>query len=163
MITAVPHGEGFEVEKGIAGLETAFLASPPSRSNGPKIAFLAEYDALPGVGHACGHNIPASSAVGAALAAGKIKERLPGTLQIFGNALCERLSPDASIHGIIIHGGERTSIVPNFSQCRFSVRSPRREHRDELVEKLKKIVPAESLWPRDARFDSVISTRSTTL
>ena len=215
LIIAVLRDEGFEIEKGIAGLKTAFLATHPSRSNGPRIVFLAEYDALPGVGHACGHNIIAGSAVGAALAVGKIKERLPGTLQIFGcpaeekgggkitmiehgvfdsvdiammvhpgtknsgtrnnltlvpleitfegksahasaapeqginalsaviqtfnsiNSLREHLSPDASIHGIITHGGERTNIVPDFAQCRFSVRSPRRKHRDELVEKLK--------------------------
>jgi hypothetical protein len=84
LITAALRDGGFEIEKGIAGLETAFRATHPSRSNGPRIAFLAEYDALPDVGHACGHNIIAGSAVGAALAVGKIKERLPGTLQILG-------------------------------------------------------------------------------
>ena len=72
LITDVLGDEGFEIEKGIAGLETAFLATYPSRSIGPTIVFLAEYDALPGVGHACGHNIIAGSAVGAALAIGKL-------------------------------------------------------------------------------------------
>jgi len=215
LITAALREGGFEIEKGISGLETAFRATHPARSHGPTIAFLAEYDALPGVGHACGHNIIAGSAVGAALAVGKIKKHLPGTLQMIGcpaeekgggkiimvekgvfggvdvammvhpetknsgtqkyltlvpleitfegksahasaapeqginalnaliqtfnsiNALREHLSSDASIHGIITHGGERTNIVPDFAQCRFSVRSPRRTHRDELVEKLK--------------------------
>ena len=75
---------GFKIEEGTAGLKTAFRATHPAQSPGPTIAFLSEYDALPGVGHACGHNIIAATAVGAALAVGKIKERLPGTLQLIG-------------------------------------------------------------------------------
>jgi len=57
---------GFVVERGIAGLETAFRASIGTA--GPSIAILAEMDALPEMGHACGHNIIAAAAVGAALA-----------------------------------------------------------------------------------------------
>ncbi|MGA8108954.1 MAG: hypothetical protein WB974_05945, partial [Acidobacteriaceae bacterium] len=60
---------GFAVEKGICDLPTAFRAKAGS---GPlHIAICAEYDSLPGIGHACGHNIIAASAVGAALAAAK--------------------------------------------------------------------------------------------
>jgi amidohydrolase len=66
---------GFEVERGYAGLPTAFLAArrgrgPGSGSGtrlGPRIAFLAEYDALPGIGHGCGHNVICSSALGAGI------------------------------------------------------------------------------------------------
>jgi len=57
---------GFRVETGAAGLPTAFVAARPG--TGPGVAFLAEYDALPGLGHACGHNIIAASACGAAAA-----------------------------------------------------------------------------------------------
>lgn len=57
---------GFTVERGIAGLETAFRASFGTGS--PSIAILAEMDALPTMGHACGHNIIAAAAIGAALA-----------------------------------------------------------------------------------------------
>jgi len=60
---------GFQVEKGIGNVETAFLARPagcqPSR---PTVAILAEYDALPKIGHGCGHNLIASASVGAAVA-----------------------------------------------------------------------------------------------
>ncbi|MDR1623341.1 MAG: amidohydrolase [Synergistaceae bacterium] len=59
---------GFTVEKPYCGLETAYLASGPGPGKGPRIAFMAEYDALAGFGHACGHNIIASSAVGAGIA-----------------------------------------------------------------------------------------------
>ncbi len=53
----------FDVTPGIAGLPTAFRASAGSGS--PVVAVLAEYDALPGIGHGCGHNIIATTAAGA--------------------------------------------------------------------------------------------------
>ena len=57
---------GYALESGVAGMPTAFRART---GHGPlHLAILAEYDALPAIGHACGHNIIASSAVGAALA-----------------------------------------------------------------------------------------------
>src|SRR5699024_1308929 len=48
---------GFEVEKAVAGHETSFYAAKDSGKPKPTIAYLAEYDALAGIGHACGHNI----------------------------------------------------------------------------------------------------------
>lgn len=57
---------GFAVRAGVAGLPTAFVADRPGP--GPRVAFVAEYDALPGIGHACGHNVIAASACGAAAA-----------------------------------------------------------------------------------------------
>ncbi|GAM11214.1 peptidase M20 domain-containing protein 2 [Geobacter sp. OR-1] len=56
--------EGFRVQYGLAGMETAFMAS--RGDTGPSIAILAEMDALPELGHACGHNIIAAAALGAA-------------------------------------------------------------------------------------------------
>ena len=75
---------GFDVQWGVAGLATAIHAVHPSRSSGPTIAILGEYDALPDIGHACGHNLIAAGALGAALAVGSIKAELPGTLVFFG-------------------------------------------------------------------------------
>lgn len=62
---------GFQIKKGVGGIKTSFLAIR-SQGQGPKIGFLAEYDALPGIGHACGHNLigVASSAAAIALAQG---------------------------------------------------------------------------------------------
>jgi amidohydrolase len=60
------EAHGFEVERGAYGLPTAFAAR--AGRSGQHVAVLAEYDALPGVGHACGHNIIAASAVGAGIA-----------------------------------------------------------------------------------------------
>src|SRR3972149_9774831 len=62
---------GFNVQRGIAEIQTAFKASIQGKS-GPAVAFLAEYDALPGIGHACGHNIIGTSATFAAIALAKI-------------------------------------------------------------------------------------------
>lgn len=58
--------QGFAVQRGIAGMATAFRAT--YGESGPTIALLAEMDALPELGHACGHNIIGAAAVGAALA-----------------------------------------------------------------------------------------------
>lgn len=63
---------GFEIEREIAGLPTSFKAKAGDKR--PKIAFLAEYDALPGIGHGCGHNLIAASAIAAAIG---IKQCLP--------------------------------------------------------------------------------------
>lgn len=53
--------EGFEVNKGVAGLPTAFTAVHRGPVDGPTVAVLLEYDALPGIGHACGHNLIAAA------------------------------------------------------------------------------------------------------
>ena len=75
---------GFAVQRGLAGLETAFVASLAGHERGPTVALLAEYDALPGLGHACGHNLIGTSSVGAALALQTVLGRLPGVVQVIG-------------------------------------------------------------------------------
>jgi amidohydrolase len=75
---------GFHVERGIGGLETAFRAEAQGKPGGPTIAILAEYDALPDIGHACGHNIIATAAIGAGIAVQSVIDRLAGTIAIIG-------------------------------------------------------------------------------
>jgi amidohydrolase len=73
---------GFEVELGAYGLPTAVHAV---RGMGlRRVAFLAEYDALPGLGHACGHNLIAAIAVGAALALAGVADELDLTVEVYG-------------------------------------------------------------------------------
>jgi amidohydrolase len=73
---------GFTVTEGVAGMPTAFSAQTGS---GPLVvAVCAEYDALPGVGHACGHNIIAASAVGAGLGLAALADDLGITLRVLG-------------------------------------------------------------------------------
>jgi metal-dependent amidase/aminoacylase/carboxypeptidase family protein len=78
------EGHGFEVEHGLGGLETAFEASLKGKGSGPVIALIAEYDALPGVGHGCGHNLIAAGAVGAAVGLRSVMPQLDGRLRVFG-------------------------------------------------------------------------------
>lgn len=73
---------GFSIETGICGLPTAFRASYGQGQ--PTIAVLAEYDALPELGHACGHNLIATMAVGAAVAAKPAVGQLGGTVIVMG-------------------------------------------------------------------------------
>ncbi len=83
-IAEVLRGQGFEVQMGIGGLDTAFIASKQGKGPGPHIAFLAEYDSLPGIGHACGHNVIATCAVGAFLGASAVMDEFAGTISIIG-------------------------------------------------------------------------------
>jgi amidohydrolase len=66
---------GFEVTRPAGGLETAFVASWRGRAKGPVVALAGEYDALPEVGHGCGHNLMCSSSAGAAVAAARMLGR----------------------------------------------------------------------------------------
>jgi amidohydrolase len=74
---------GIAVERGIAGMPTAFRARS-GKTGGPRVAILAEYDALPEIGHACGHNLIATAAVGAFLAAAPLAERAGGEVLLIG-------------------------------------------------------------------------------
>jgi amidohydrolase len=81
--------QGLPVQRGAFGLETAYVSEFGDES-GPSIAILSEYDALPGIGHACGHNIIATSGLGAALALAKLGSRLPGRVRYLGTPAEER-------------------------------------------------------------------------
>src|SRR3569833_2305951 len=74
--------DGIAVETGVAGLPTSILAR--AGSGRPCVALLLEYDALPGLGHACGHNLIAAAALGAALAAREVLADGPGSLLAVG-------------------------------------------------------------------------------
>lgn len=73
---------GFKVEKEVAGLKTAFKAT---FGNGkPEIALLVEMDALPEIGHGCGHNISGAASIGAAIAASKAIPKIGGSIVVLG-------------------------------------------------------------------------------
>lgn len=75
---------GFSVERPIAGMETAFRAETGGASARPRVALIAEYDALAGLGHACGHNLICMASVGAAVALRRAVPTLPGRLTVLG-------------------------------------------------------------------------------
>lgn len=76
------EAEGFAVERGICQIDTAFRAS--YGSGRPRVAFLAEYDALAGIGHGCGHNIIAMASLGAAIGTKAIVSEAGGTALAIG-------------------------------------------------------------------------------
>lgn len=116
------EGQGFRVERGIGGLPTAFRATcgAPAAA-APAIAFLAEYDALPGLGHACGHNLIATGALGAALGARTLLDHVAGRIVVVGCPAEERgggkiaLTKAGAFDGLaaamIVHPSNRTEIV----------------------------------------------------
>jgi amidohydrolase len=79
---------GFEIEMGLCGLPTAISAKA---GNGPlHVCLCAEYDALPAIGHACGHNIIAAAAVGAAIAASAVADEVGLTVRVIGTPAEEK-------------------------------------------------------------------------
>ena len=213
------ESHNFKVEKNVADLETAFKAVFPSNKKSPKIAFLAEYDALPGIGHGCGHNLISAMSVGAAIGLSKIKN-LSGSIIVLGtpaeeggggkvtmiekgifnkidaammihpdtknivgrgalavkelkikfkgksahasaepekginaldaviqtfnniNALRQHLTEDVRIHGIIINGGIKPNIVPDYAEALFYVRAEDDKYLLKVLEKVKNCAKA---------------------
>lgn len=118
---------GFRVQSGAAGLETAFRAE--YGSGGPRVALLCEFDALPGIGHACGHNVIGVSSAAAAIAAAQALEGVPGTIVALGTPAEEggggkQLMLDGgAMEGVdcalMFHPGPRTILCePTLAICR---------------------------------------------
>jgi amidohydrolase len=83
-LTEFLAAQGFAVERGVGGVETAFRATIDNGA-GPTIAIMCEYDALPAIGHACGHNVIAASGAGAGAALARVRARLPhGRILVIG-------------------------------------------------------------------------------
>lgn len=82
LLTGVIEDEGWTVARGAYDLPTAFDAR--IGSEGPTIGICCEYDALPGIGHACGHNVIAAAGLGAGLAVAMVAEELGGRVAILG-------------------------------------------------------------------------------
>jgi amidohydrolase len=89
LLDAALRSAGLSVTEGAYGLATAFSAEFGA-SRGPCVAVLAEYDALPEIGHACGHNLIAVSGVGAGIALAGLGGQLPGRVRVLGTPAEER-------------------------------------------------------------------------
>ncbi len=83
-LTSLLKAHDFEVIEGVGGMPTAFVASAGVDRPSATIALLAEYDALPSLGHACGHNLIATSSIGAALALQPSLSALGGRVLVVG-------------------------------------------------------------------------------
>ncbi len=83
LLTDKLQQRGFEVDRATADIETAFVGAA-GKNEGPTIAFIAEMDALPGLGHACGHNLIGCAALAAGLALKEVIDELPARVQVIG-------------------------------------------------------------------------------
>jgi len=83
-LTSFLKANGFSVETGIIGKPTAFKALCDSNKPGPSVAYLCEYDALPGIGHGCGHNMIGTMSCGAAIGLSKILHKTGGRIVVLG-------------------------------------------------------------------------------
>jgi amidohydrolase len=117
---------GIPVETGTAGMATAFKAElGGKRGARPRVAILAEYDALPGLGHGCGHNLIGTSAVGAGLALSEVIPELGGSIWVLGTPAEESAAPNSGgkVHmvnagifsdvdaAIMFHPGSETAVT----------------------------------------------------
>ncbi|MGL6065094.1 MAG: M20 family metallopeptidase [Fusobacteriaceae bacterium] len=84
LLTSVLENNGFSIEKGIAGYNTAFRAIFQNGVGGPSIGLLCEYDALENIGHACAHHLQGPSILGAALGIKNILKNKPYKLVVYG-------------------------------------------------------------------------------
>ena len=84
LLSGTLEENSFQLERSVADLETAFVATLKGKEAGPTVALLAEYDALPGLGHACGHNLIGTAAMGAGLALRTVLPELAGNIQVIG-------------------------------------------------------------------------------
>ncbi len=123
-LTASLETEGFEVRRGLAGLDTAFQATR-RLGPGPAVAFLAEYDALPGLGHGCGHNLIAAAAIGAGLAA--VRAAGAGEIRVIGTpaeetvggkiVLAESGMFDGIDAALMVHPGNEDRVFTDSLAC----------------------------------------------
>lgn len=125
--------EGFAVERGVAGVETAFKAVYRQGEGGPNIGLLCEYDALPGIGHACGHHMQGPSILAAAKALKDAEIREPYTITVYGTPAEESVSGKIRMiqngctfeeldAALMMHGGPATQVdVKSLANSRYKV------------------------------------------
>lgn len=83
-LTSFLKEHSFKVDFNISNRETAFKGVYDSNIKGPTVAFLCEYDALPGIGHGCGHDMIGTISVGAAVALSKVIGKIGGKVEVYG-------------------------------------------------------------------------------
>jgi amidohydrolase len=83
-LTELLKSHDFEVQTGVLDIPTSFIATYNSGKPGPIVAFLAEYDALPELGHACGHHLICMMSIGAAIGLKSVMGELGGTIRVYG-------------------------------------------------------------------------------
>jgi amidohydrolase len=116
---------GFDVERGICEIPTAFRATYGSGE--PRVAFIAEYDALPGVGHGCGHNIIGTASCAAGIAVRPLVDEINGTVLVIGTPAEEAaggkvyMAARGAFEGLtcamMVHPGNRDTAIAHALSC----------------------------------------------
>lgn len=106
------EAEEFQVQRGIPKHETAFIARKKSIKPGAVIAYLAEYDALPGLGHACGHNIIGTASIAAAIALSEVLDQIGGEIVVLGTP-AEEGGPNGSAKATFV----RENLLAGIDAC----------------------------------------------
>ena len=124
-LTGFLAAKGFKIERGIYGLETAFRATYGKGK--PVIALLAEYDALPELGHACGHNLIGTSSVGGAVGARSAVDECGGKIEVIGTPAEELYGGKVTMAqrgaftnldvAMMVHPGGHDSVVTEALAC----------------------------------------------
>ena len=83
-LTEFLEGDGFRMTRGYRGIETSYRGDARGKDRGPRVAILAEYDALADLGHGCGHNLIAMIGTAAAIAVKEVIDDLPGSVAAIG-------------------------------------------------------------------------------
>lgn len=125
--------EGFAVERGVAGVKTAFRAIYSHREGGPNIGLLCEYDALPVLGHACGHHLQGPSILAAAKALKDYGGDFPYTVTVYGTPAEESVSGKIQMIqsgcdfteldvAFMMHGGPATQVdVKSLANTKYKI------------------------------------------
>ncbi len=120
VLTGLLEASGLPVERAFCGLETAFRSRVELGPGGPTVTLVAEYDALPGLGHACGHNLIGTASVGALIALARVLPGVAGRVQVIGTPaeeggggkvhLLERGAFADTDLAMMVHPGSRTMV-----------------------------------------------------
>ena len=170
---------GFEVEAPFCGMETAFRAVKKSGKPGPVVAFLSEYDALNGLGHACGHNIIAASSVGAGLALASVLDEAGGEVQVVGTPgeeggggkvfMVERGAFDAVDFALMMHPSTkniigRGGLAAQGVRVEYRGRSAHSATPDKGINALTSLIALfngidtlRQVWPNSAKINGIIT------
>ncbi|MGF6907098.1 M20 family metallopeptidase [Fusobacterium sp. PH5-44] len=132
ILTDYLEDHGFQIEKGIAGLDTAFRAAYENGTGGPSIGILVEYDALEGIGHACGHHMQGPIGLAVAVTLKEYFKEMPYKLVIYGTPAEETIGgkiamvkngyfQDIDI-ALMTHGGPNTTTdIKSLALCKTTV------------------------------------------
>ncbi|KUP04861.1 amidohydrolase [Bacillus coahuilensis m2-6] len=112
LLTSILEEAGFGIQRDILKHPTGFIARKKSTKPGASIGFLAEYDALPGLGHACGHNIIGTTSVAAAIAIGEVINQIGGEVVVLGTP-AEEGGPNGSAKATFVQHG----LVQDLDAC----------------------------------------------